>query len=428
VNDSGFETGLDASWGFDGRRAEPPIWDSTQAYEGRASIKIPIDHNANVYGDNMAFSSRIYHLKPNKKYTVSMWVKTSPGQTVAVSLTLTSSFTPPPGYQAAPQIGNFIYATDTWQRVSGTGYVLDYPTSDYQIHVFSNELPGGNLWIDAIQLEEGDLTTYQPASPVVAGVMVSNQPGNIFYEDEVIAGDLVLRNNLSTLATATLRYEIYDFMNQLVREGSQDSVVPGQTTQQVAFNLSTGKRGIFRLVTWIDGMEHSTKEISYSVIPRPAVSGLDPDSFMGVHPNYTEFGLSLLEKLGIKWARALSPAGFFRWSVIEPVEGQIYWYDAEIQRAAAHGVTTLGTIGTNNYWPAWADNGGVPDLVKWQTFVSQLAAHYKDSVQYWEIWNEPHSLFTADFYAQLMRPALMPSRRTIPTRRLWAWAAFHCHT
>jgi carbohydrate binding protein with CBM4/9 domain len=406
INDSGFETGIDASWGFDGRRTEPPIWDNTQAYEGRSSMKVSLDHYANAYGDNMGLVSRIYHLKPNKKYTVSMWAKTSPGQTVAIRLDLTNTFTPPAGYPTQPVVGSFIYATDTWQRISATGYALQYPTSDYQIHLMSNELSGGYLWIDGVQLEEGDISNYQPASPVVAGVMINDQPGNVFYEDEAIAGDLLVRNNLTTQAAPIVRYEIYDFMNQLVRRGSEDFTLPAQTTQQVAFSLSTGKRGIFRIVTWVDGMEHTSKEISYSVIPRPAVTGLDPDSFLGVHPNYTESELSILEKLGIKWARALSPSGFYRWSVIEPVEGQFYWYDADIQRAAAHGITTLGTIGTNNYWPGWADNGGLPDLAKWQTFVGQLAEHYRDSVQYWEIWNEPHSVFTADFYAQMLKLAV----------------------
>src|SRR5262249_20743477 len=158
------------------------------------------------------------------------------------------------------------------------------------------------------------------------------------------------------------------------------------------FNLDTRKRGIFRLVSWIDGMANTNRELIYSVIPRPPVAGADPTSYLGIHPNYTDSELSILQKMGIKWARVLSPSAYFRWSVIEPVEGQIAWYDSDLQRGTAYGLTTLGTIGTNNFWPAWADNGGLPDLTKWQTFVGQLAAHYNASVQYWEIWNEPNSV------------------------------------
>src|SRR5262249_13178949 len=146
--------------------------------------------------------SRVYHLKPNTKYTASMWVKTSPGQRVAVLLSFFNTFTPPSGYPVQPQIAQFIYATETWQRMSVTGYALQYPTSDYQISLFSNELAGADLWIDGVQLEEGDLTDYQPSTAVAAGVLISNQPGNIFYSDESISGSLVARNTSAGTTTA----------------------------------------------------------------------------------------------------------------------------------------------------------------------------------------------------------------------------------
>src|SRR5262245_24844467 len=67
VVDGGFESSVDASWGYQSRRNELPLWDSTQGYEGRGSMKIPLDHSFNVTGDNVDLVSRVYHLKPNKK-------------------------------------------------------------------------------------------------------------------------------------------------------------------------------------------------------------------------------------------------------------------------------------------------------------------------------------------------------------------------
>jgi hypothetical protein len=324
-------------------------------------MKISLDHGANAYGDNMGMSSRIYHLKPNKRYTVSMWVKTSPGRTVAAAMSFVNVYTPPEGYPAQPPMSTFVFATDEWKRMSVTGYALDYPTPDYQIRIEANELEGGYLWVDGIQLEEGDLTAYAPSSPVIAGVYIG-KPGNISYSDEAVSGTLIARNASSTPQTATWRYEIYDFMNRLVGQGGYDLSLQANTTEQAPINIGTGKQGIFRLVSWIDRMEHTSKELVYAVIPRPPVSGLDPTSYLGIHPNYTDNQLSLLQQMGIKWSRVLSPSGFFRWNVIEPVEGQIAWFDTEISRATARGLMTMGTIGTNNFWPAWADNGGVPDL------------------------------------------------------------------
>src|ERR1044071_2611103 len=120
----------------------------------------------------MGLYSRVYHLKPNTKYTLSMYVKTSPGRTVPLLLQLVNTFTPPAGFPPQPAFAAGILANDSWQRINVTGFALDYPTPDYQIYVFSNELAGGYLWIDGIQLEEGDLTAYQPSSTVAAGVVI----------------------------------------------------------------------------------------------------------------------------------------------------------------------------------------------------------------------------------------------------------------
>jgi hypothetical protein len=65
----------------------------------------------------------------------------------------------------------------------------------------------------------------------------------------------------------------------------------------------------------------------------------------------------------------------------------------------------MGVLGTNNYWPAWADRNGLPDLDKWEEFVTQVATRYRGDVGAWEIWNEPLRTFTADFYARMLKRA-----------------------
>lgn len=230
---------------------------------------------------------------------------------------------------------------------------------------------------------------------------------------------LTLRNNsTSTAQSGYMRYEIYDYFNQMIRSGTSTiSSLSASTTQTSSFDLSVGgRKGTFRIVYWIKDTNNTKRELVYSVIPRPGVTGVDVDSVMGIHPNYTDIQLTLLERLGIKWARVLSPSAFFRWNIVEPTEGQFVWYDTEVQLSASHNIKTLGTIGTNDYWPAWADNGGVPNLTKWGNFVSALVTHYKDYVQYWEIWNEP--AFTADFYAQMLKTASDSIEANDPTAKI----------
>src|SRR5207253_11010899 len=139
--------------------------------------------------------------------------------------------------------------------------------------------------------------------------------------------------------------------------------------QRIPFDLSTnGKQGIFRVVSWIENDDKTERELTYSIIPHPASFSADPTSFVGIHADYSDAQLKMLQRLGMKASRVLSPAAFCRWSYIEPAEGQFIWFDAPVQLGNSYGFTTMCTIGTNNYWPAWADNGGLPDLTKWQTF------------------------------------------------------------
>src|SRR5262249_14547299 len=198
------------------------------------------------------------------------------------------------------------------------------PTSDYQIDVLTSGASGNYLLIDAVQLEEGDLTMYGAAAPVEAAIQIdqSVKPGNIFYTDDVLQADMVARNNSSAAATATLRYEIYDQFNGLATQGSLLLNVPAAATQRTPFNLSpAGKQGIFRLVTWIDNVDRTEREIIYSIIPRPPSTTADLTSSLGIHPNYFDTQLKMLQRLGMKWARVMSPSIFCRWSYVEPTEG-----------------------------------------------------------------------------------------------------------
>jgi len=416
VPNGGFETGVDAAWGFVGEgggRTVPvnTMADSTLSYEGQASLKLTFDAATRTSPTNSAeeIYSRVYHLKANKKYTLSMWMRTSPSLTTTAKVSLINSYAPPPGYPAQYSISSgMVTITDTWKRVSVTGYLLDYPSSDYQIYIGTGGPSGGYLLIDAVQLEEGDLTAYAPAAEVEAAPIISMtaHPGNIYYIDETLSTDLTVRNNMSSAKTKTLSYNIYDHTNKIVRQGSLNLSIAANSTQHFSFDLSTGgKQGIFRVVTWIENDDRTEREITYSVIPRPTTMGLDSTSLLGIHANHTDFQLKLLQRLGMKWTRALSPSTFCRWNVVEPADNQFVWYDSEVQLASSYGLTTMCTIGTNDYWPAWAGQGGLPDLNKWQEFVGQLVAHYKPWIKHWEIWNESYQVFTPDFYAQMLKRA-----------------------
>jgi hypothetical protein len=88
----GFETPVDASWGFVGQgggRTVPinTMWDSTQGHQGQGSLKLTFDAATRIQPANNAdqFISRVYHVKPNKN-TRCPWMKASPGLTTTAQL------------------------------------------------------------------------------------------------------------------------------------------------------------------------------------------------------------------------------------------------------------------------------------------------------------------------------------------------------
>jgi hypothetical protein len=418
IENSSFETGMGHGWGLSENRefSLKSTWDGTQGHPGRASVRLPLDPGRHSWGDHISLLSKVYDVRPNRKYTLSAWLRTDRGATASGSLAIVNSFsdrTLLPTWARQPhRVERRFLVGSEWTKVSLTGYLLDYPTAAYQVEIAGEEQPGRNLWIDGVSLSEGGPTGYSPRLPLEIGLR-SVKASNLYYEDEPVTFQLQAANASATQQAATVRFEVYDYLNRKVKEGASIVSVAPRTTAVRELGLGVGRRGSFRVVAWIEGRDGSEEEVLFGVVPRPQVEGADPASAMGVHSNFLGFQYSTLQKLGFKWDRAMSPGAFFRWSTVEPVDNRIAWYDAQIDTARRWGFQIMGTIGTGT-WPDWADSGGLPNLGKWQEFVGQLADHYRGRVQAWEIWNEPNYTFEPDFYARMVKRAADAIKRSDP--------------
>ncbi|MBU0670646.1 MAG: beta-galactosidase [Patescibacteria group bacterium] len=102
----------------------------------------------------------------------------------------------------------------------------------------------------------------------------------------------------------------------------------------------------------------------------------------------TEFAASA----GVKWAREQ-----FNWDVVEPTDNTYSWtqYDNIMTNYQNQNINVLGLL---TYSSSWAStNPGSsnyyyypPNSIAWKDYVSNVATHYADSIDYWEIWNEPN--------------------------------------
>lgn len=86
----------------------------------------------------------------------------------------------------------------------------------------------------------------------------------------------------------------------------------------------------------------------------------------------------------------------FDWPSLEPEPG-VYRFermDADVRRYHDHDITIYGMIVNT---PAWASPSGRTEpgyppradaVDAWQSFCAAIAAHYRDEIRFWEVWNE----------------------------------------
>ncbi|HEV2776908.1 MAG TPA: hypothetical protein VGV90_15045 [Solirubrobacteraceae bacterium] len=427
VANGSFEVGLGHGWGStdDRRFGLASIADAEAAKDGRASVKLPLDPAENgIDAKSVSIVSKPFSVSPNKRHTLSVWLKSETGDPVAGELTLLNSYGPPaapeiPGKRGQHSLSKDFQVGGDWTRVDLSGPLLRYPTADYHIRIAADVTPGRHLWIDAVSLNEGGPAPYAAKTPLEIGIE-RTRPSNLYYDDEPVRMRLRAHNASGDGLRSTIRYEIYDYLNRKVRAGSRRVDVPKASIDVSDLDVGVGRRGIFRLVMWVAGQDGSEEEVIYGVVPRTRRAGADRASAIGIHSNFTDFGYAAIERLGIKWDRAMSPGQFFRWSVAEPEEGKFVWFDDEIRRAARHGISVLGTLGFRKEWPEFADDDGLPDLDRWENFVEQTARHYRGDVKAWEIWNEPNYEFEPDFYARMLKRAAEAVKRTDPAAEVVA--------
>jgi polysaccharide biosynthesis protein PslG len=121
-----------------------------------------------------------------------------------------------------------------------------------------------------------------------------------------------------------------------------------------------------------------------------------------------------LQDLGVKWVR-----WDVIWEVVQPENAEHYdWsaVDRVVHTAQRHGITSLAIL---SHAPQWArleacqsDSNCRPDNpTVLGHFARAAAERYRDSIQYWEIWNEPNHAYiwkpspNAEVYAAMLEAA-----------------------
>ena len=123
-----------------------------------------------------------------------------------------------------------------------------------------------------------------------------------------------------------------------------------------------------------------------------------PDSPFGTQMDPVKPIVETVRQLGFKWVRTWD----LYWRDLEPTKGDWQWDRTDRAMDLLHDnyfnvMAIAGSIASHandapdNIRQKWVGHNLIPDEMDlWEGYVNSIVSRYKDSVQVWEIWNEPY--------------------------------------
>ncbi len=391
LENSSFELGLARGWSIQGPLPEEQLKsiDPSVARHGRTSLRLSV-----TPGQTVRLTGKFLSVRPHQTHTLSAWVR-SDVQNASVSLSFENGYVPDHGsphrvaVHASPPMNG-------WRRLSATGVTQPGPRDAYAVIITATGPTSGNVWVDAVQYEEGPLTDYRPRDTIEAALSLPDPTGISTWDTDVRYAVHIANWGLQAVPVK-LRTEVRDFWNRPVDRPriSDVSARPGLTT--VDRSHAVGARGSLRMKLWIDARQAPEDEATLTIVPEPKFPGRHPDSQFGQHARLEPWQLGVAKRLGAGWVRLHDVETCLSWDGSEPQPGQWVWADEKIQAAHRAGLEVLGVFGRP---PAWAADERSKrtsttgwfypsDLNLWARYIETVARHYRGKVNVWEIWNEP---------------------------------------
>ena len=427
IFNSGFEAGSEGWTPTDGF-----VVDDTTAHSGRYSARLgtvdlpsitlplnrPLAATTRPRTAPPGLECRPFPIRAGMRYTLSAWLKAAEPNT-PVTLRF-FEWADEGGDQPSPrnERSASVTATTDWTRCQISGIALPNMWEDYVARI----VPRGTIWLDDIQIEEGDASDYRPAHAIEVGAETPTRWCRVGERIEVTTHVA----SAETRQNCPLTYTLEDLWSRPVEVVSR--TVESGTPDHVGF--TPDKPGMYRVRVRASDSP-ATGEVWFGVFPHRDRE-LRPDSAFGTHvtavvPEPTNTLLAS-EAMGARWLRLHDFGDFCHWRVVEPEQGRFVWHDAEIDDLRKRGFAVLANLGHPPLWagrphPSEQDHGSwtsAPprDIAEWENYVFKTVEHFRDRIRHWEIWNEPcwPGFFsgTPEEYAELLKAAHRAIRRADP--------------
>lgn len=426
---AGFEVGPEgvqafSSYSWNEKMVDPGIplvFDSTTAFQGTTSLRLTAADPAKKGSlRGFAFVGAAFNRVPLKRdhtYTLSACMKADK-----------------PGMKGTLYCGEATWAgedwhpfavTTEWKRYHFTFHTADFKKNGYYLTWagMSSDAKEGSLWIDAVQLEEGNLSDFQPSAVVEHGVEIT-KPEKLFEAGEPCAAVLYVRNNGKIPLVENVSYVIKDYWDQPVRSGSLAVKVDGGATAK--FPVAIGKLpvGYYRGYFTVPGGD--VRELIFGVYQPQPLTPLPDDWPLACHNDPSP----LVRKLGFGAVRAFE---IFEFSGIAPEQGRFDFSRADrmVDRARQCGLSIMPILGEFRWppyylqppVPAYAQkeitgNGSTrlfwPTLDAWKDYVRALTGRYKGVITHWEVLNEPNLAMSPQQYVPYLKAAYEAAKEGDP--------------
>lgn len=287
------------------------------------------------------------------------------------------------------KIDTTVAVTATWHRYSFTAILIPQYGHMYDFEFTCND----SVDVDNVQVEEGNLTSYSPKDPVEVGVD-SSTPW-------CLLGDSVTFRVWFSCVTARqfeLKYTLSDLWGSSLKTIDRNYSSSIEDSLRIRMNSP----GIFRLS--VKNVGSSTYGENWvGVFPKQREQP-STESRLGTHvaPTLPVPGNAFLasKAMGAGWIRLHDFGDYCHWYKVEPQRGNYVWYDSQIEALSSEGFNIVGNLGLAPPWAGRNDSTMVKhqtgwtnafprDTSEWKEYISQTVSHYKRTIHYWEIWNEP---------------------------------------
>lgn len=409
--DTSFETGR-AGW-VCWNNGSPDNWslDSTTAFHGNTSLKFAWPVKLEAYR---------FTLEKDHQYSFSCYIKTDkPGARCDVIMFTRA----PDGTDAVHGVSSFT-CSQSWQRAVAEVPAHSYTTDDWRLMIIPRD--DATFWVDAFQLEEGDLTdyTYHESISISTG-----EPANVYTRNQHNKTFKIgLYNPSQSGSRRVVRYTVVDFNGKAVQNGSSNLLLlPGEHTElavnlpkdldngfyTIAASLNDGDRKLYRSKT------------SFCIVPVVNPSVDSAKAFFGTADYATEVSEEIftgLTRIGSKWFNVPFRIG---WSDIEPVKGEYHWdtMDKQVAFVKKFGINMVGYI--YDFVPKWAASDQVDsrprDMADFEEFIYRLVSRYKNDIRIWDVLSEADLAVkdawgtdSVKAYAEFLRAAHQGAHRADP--------------